>query len=116
MTSTEIRKDSKSELKDIEKRPEIYKDNTDKAQQNLATRANKLKTTITKRTTGLNRAFNKLHGVAEASDKKEMTKSAEVLLAKSTRSCCVGQLSFPRVKKTLTPRANKRPSKRCAMS
>ena len=77
--STEIRKDSKSELKDIEKRPEIYKDNTDRAQQNLATRANKLKTTITKRTTGLNRAFNKLHGVAEASDKKEMTKSARMI-------------------------------------
>jgi len=77
--STEIRKDSKSELKDIEKRPEIYKDNTDKAQQNLATRANKLKTTITKRTTGLNRAFNKLHGVAEAADRKEMTKSARMI-------------------------------------
>ena len=79
--STEIRKDSKSELKDIEKRPEIYKDNTDRAQQNLATRANKLKTTITKRTTGLNRAFNKLHGVAEAVDKKEMTKSARMIKA-----------------------------------
>jgi len=79
--STEIRKDSKSELKDIEKRPEIYKDNTDKAQQNLATRANKLKTTITKRTTGLNRAFNKLHGVAEAADRKEMTKSARMIKA-----------------------------------
>jgi len=79
--STEIRKDSKSELKDIEKRPEIYKDNTDRAQQNLATRANKLKTTITKRTTGLNRAFNKLHGVAEAVDKKEMSKSARMIKA-----------------------------------
>ena len=79
--STEIRKDSKSELKDIEKRPEMYKDNTDRAQQNLATRANKLKTTITKRTTGLNRAFNKLHGVAEAVDKKEMTKSARMIKA-----------------------------------
>ena len=77
--STEIRKDSKSELKDIEKRPEIYKDNTDRAQQNLATKANKLKTTINKRTTGLNRAFNKLHGVAEASDKKEMSKSARMI-------------------------------------
>jgi hypothetical protein len=77
--STEIRKDSKSELKDIEKRPEMYKDNTDRAQQNLATRANKLKTTITKRTTGLNRAFNKLHGVAEAADKKEMSKSARMI-------------------------------------
>ena len=79
--STEIRKDSKSELKDIEKRPEMYKDNTDRAQQNLATKANKLKTTITKRTTGLNRAFNKLHGVAEAVDKKEMTKSARMIKA-----------------------------------
>jgi hypothetical protein len=77
--STEIRKDSKSELKDIEKRPEIYKDNTDRAQQNLATKANKLKTTINKRTTGLNRAFNKLHGVAEAADKKEMSKSARMI-------------------------------------
>ena len=80
-TSTEIRNDSKSELKDIEKRPEIYKDNTDKAQQNLTTRANKLKTTINKRTTGLNRAFNKLYGVAEAVDKKEMTKSARMIKA-----------------------------------
>ena len=79
--STEIRKDSKSELKDIEKRPEMYKDNSDRAQQNIATRANKLKTTITKRTTGLNRAFNKLHGVAEAVDKKEMTKSARMIKA-----------------------------------
>ena len=79
--STEIRKDSKSELKDIEKRPEMYKDNTDRAQQNLATKANKLKTTITKRTTGLNRAFNKLHGVAEAADRKEMTKSARMIKA-----------------------------------
>ena len=77
--STEIRKDSKSELKDIEKRPEMYKDNTSRDQQNIATRANKLKTTITKRTTGLNRAFNKLHGVAEASDKKEMSKSARMI-------------------------------------
>jgi hypothetical protein len=77
--STEIRKDSKSELKDIEKRPEIYKDNTGRDQQNIATRANKLKTTINKRTTGLNRAFNKLHGVAEASDKKEMSKSARMI-------------------------------------
>jgi hypothetical protein len=77
--STEIRKDSKSELKDIEKRPEIYKDNTDRAQQNLATKANKLKTTINKRTTGLNRAFNKLHGVAEAADRKEMSKSARMI-------------------------------------
>ena len=79
--STEIRKDSKSELKDIEKRPEMYKDNTDRAQQNLATKANKLKTTITKRTTGLNRAFNKLHGVTEAVDKKEMSKSARMIKA-----------------------------------
>jgi len=79
--STEIRKDSKSELKDIEKRPEIYKDNTDRAQQNLATKANKLKTTINKRTTGLNRAFNKLHGVAEAVDKKQMSKSARMIKA-----------------------------------
>jgi hypothetical protein len=63
--STEVRKDSKSELKDIEKRPEMYKDNTGRDQQNIATRANKLKTTINKRTTGLNRAFNKLHGVSE---------------------------------------------------
>jgi len=77
--STEIRKDSKSELKDIEKRPEMYKDNTGRDQQNIATRANKLKTTITKRTTGLNRAFNKLHGVAEAADKKEMSKSARMI-------------------------------------
>jgi hypothetical protein len=77
--STEIRKDSKSELKDIEKRPEIYKDNTDRAQQNLAAKANKLKTTINKRTTGLNRAFNKLHGVAEAADRKEMSKSARMI-------------------------------------
>jgi hypothetical protein len=77
--STEIRKDSKSELKDIEKRPEMYKDNTDKAQQNLAAKANKLKTTINKRTTGLNRAFNKLHGVAEAADRKEMSKSARMI-------------------------------------
>ena len=77
--STEIRKDSKSELKDIEKRPEMYKDNTSRDQQNIATRANKLKTTITKRTTGLNRAFNKLHGVAEAADKKEMSKSARMI-------------------------------------
>jgi hypothetical protein len=79
--STEIRKDSKSELKDIEKRPEMYKDNTGRDQQNIATRANKLKTTITKRTTGLNRAFNKLHGVAEAVDKKEMSKSARMIKA-----------------------------------
>jgi len=79
--STEIRKDSKSELKDIEKRPEIYKDNTDRAQQNLTTKANKLKTTINKRTTGLNRAFNKLHGVAEAVDKKQMSKSARMIKA-----------------------------------
>ena len=79
--STEIRKDSKSELKDIEKRPEMYKDNTSRDQQNIATRANKLKTTITKRTTGLNRAFNKLHGVAEAADKKEMSKSARMIKA-----------------------------------
>ena len=79
--STEIRKDSKSELKDIEKRPEIYKDNTDRAQQNLAAKANKLKTTINKRTTGLNRAFNKLHGVAEAVDKKQMSKSARMIKA-----------------------------------
>jgi hypothetical protein len=77
--STEIRKDSKSELKDIEKRPEMYKDNSGRDQQNIATRANKLKTTITKRTTGLNRAFNKLHGVAEAADRKEMTKSARMI-------------------------------------
>jgi hypothetical protein len=79
--STEIRKDSKSELKDIEKRPEIYKDNTGRDQQNIATRANKLKTTINKRTTGLNRAFNKLHGVAEAVDKKQMSKSARMIKA-----------------------------------
>jgi hypothetical protein len=79
--STEIRKDSKSELKDIEKRPEMYKDNSGRDQQNIATRANKLKTTITKRTTGLNRAFNKLHGVSEAADRKEMSKSARMIKA-----------------------------------
>ena len=77
--STEVRKLAKSNLKDIEKRPEMYKDNTDKTQQNIAAQAKKLKATIAKRTMGANRAFNRLHGVAEAADKKEMSKSARMI-------------------------------------
>ena len=77
--STEVRKLAKSNLKDIEKRPEMYKDNTDKTQQNIAAQAKKLKDTIAKRTRGANRAFNRLHGVAEAADKKEMSKSARMI-------------------------------------
>ena len=75
--STEVRKSAKSDLKDIEKRPEMYKNNTDKAQQNIASQAKKLKDTITKRTMGANRAFNRLHG--EEVNKKEMSKSARMI-------------------------------------
>jgi len=63
--SAETRKSAKSDLKTIEKRPEIYKDNTGKHQEKLATQAKKLSSTIFKRTTGINRAFKKLHSTTE---------------------------------------------------
>ena len=63
--SAETRKSAKSDLKTIEKRPEIYKDNTGKHQEKLATQAKKLSSTISKRTTGINRAFKKLHSTTE---------------------------------------------------
>ena len=63
--SAETRKSAKSDLKTIEKRPEIYKDNTGKHQEKLATQVKKLSSTISKRTTGINRAFKKLHSTTE---------------------------------------------------